>query len=214
MDLGDILRINHRFSEAVKVYDKAISKKSNKNTLWVLHYAKGSALEQAGLWKEAEESMMKAYDIKKHYLILNYLGYTWLKQNHNINKAFSMIVDAYNQAPFDPSINDSLGYALYNLGYYAMSLPYLERAAEMYPSSAIISSHLGDAYWHAHRKNEAVFQWKHSLRLKDENKELNVDETNDKIENGLKSEPNLTYDKENIEETIKKIKKMTPFKSL
>ncbi len=214
MDLGDILRTNLRFSEAVKYYNKAIAKTNNKSTLWVLHYAKGSALEQSGLWEEAEKSMMKAYEIKKHYLILNYLGYSWFKQNQNINKAFSMIVDAYNQAPFDPSINDSLGYALYKLGYYTMALPYLERAAEMYPSSAVITSHLGDAYWFAHRKNEAVFQWKHALNLKDESKELNIDEVKQKIENGLLEEPKLTYDKQDIEETIKKIKKLKPFKSL
>ena len=214
MDLGDILRINKRYSEAVKYYDIAISKTSDKNSLWVLHYAKGAALEQSGLWDKAEKSMMKAYEIKKHYLILNYLGYSWFKQNRNINKAFSMIVDAYNQAPFDPSINDSLGYALYKLGYYTMSLPYLERAVELYPSSAVITSHLGDAYWFAHRKNEAVFQWKHALNLKDESKELNTDEVKQKIENGLLEEPKLTYDKQDIEETIKKIKKLKPFKSL
>lgn len=214
MDLGDILRINNRYSEAVKNYDKAISKTSDKTTLWVIHYAKGAALEQAGLWEEAEKSMLKAYEIKKHYLILNYLGYSWIKQNNNINKAFSMIVDAYNQAPFDPAINDTLGFALYNLGYYTMALPYLERAVEMFPSSAVITSHLGDAYWFAHRKNEAVFQWQHALKLKDDSNELNIDETKEKIENGLKEEPNLTYDKEEIEKIIKKIKKTKPFKSL
>ena len=214
MDLGDVLRINGRYSEAVKYYDKAISQTSDKNTLWILLYTKGAALEQAGLWEQAEASMLKAYEIKKHYLILNYLGYTWIKQNQNINQAFSMIVEAYNQAPFDPSINDTLGFALYNLGYYTMSLPYLERAAEMYPSSAIITSHLGDAYWFAHRKNEAVFQWKHALKLKDESNELNTEETKEKIENGLKKEPSLTYDKKEIEETIKKIKKIRPFRSL
>lgn len=95
-----------------------------------------------------------------------------------------------------------------------MSLPYLERASELYPSSAIITSHLGDAYWFAHRKNEAVFQWKHSLKLKDDLNELNIEETKEKIENGMQNEPELTYDKEIIEETIKKIKKIKPFKSL
>ena len=214
MDLGDILRVNERYSEAVKYYDKAIAKTSDKNTLWVIHYAKGSALEQSGLWEEAEKSLMKAYEIKKHHLILNYLGYSWFKQNQNINKAFSMIVEAYNQAPFDPSINDSLGYALYKLGYYTMALPYLERAAEMYPSSAIITSHLGDAYWFAHRKNEAVFQWKHALKLKDDSNELNPKIIKQKIDEGILLEPNLSYAKQEIEETIKKIKKLKPFRSL
>ncbi len=207
MEIGDILRINNRFAEAIKYYDKAISKTKNPVNLWVLYYAKGVSQERAGLWQDAEATLMKAYKIKQHYLVLNHLGYSWIRQNQNIDMAFDMIVDAYNQAPFDPSINDSLGFALYNLGYYAMSIPYLEKAAEMYPSSAIISSHLGDAYWFAHRKNEAKFQWQHALKLKDDSGELNIDDTKDKIENGLKLEPSLTYNKEKIEEAIKKIKK-------
>ena len=118
-----------------------------------------------------------------------------------------MIIDAYNQAPFDPSINDSLGFALYNLGYYAMAIPYLERAAELYPSSAVISSHLGDAYWFAHRKNEARFQWKHALSLKDDSGELDIKKTKAKVKNGIAEEPALIYDKEQAEKDLKTIKK-------
>ena len=206
MELGDILRLNNRFPEAVEYYDKAISKAQSPITLWVLYYAKGVSLERSGHWQEAEETLMKAYDIKKHFLVLNHLGYTWIRQNKNINQAFEMIVEAYNQAPFDPSINDSLGFALYNLGYYTMSLPYLEKAVELYPSSAIISSHLGDAYWFAHRKNEARFQWQHALQMKDDSGELDVDATKEKLSHGIKKEPNLSYDKEKIEQAIKKIR--------
>lgn len=212
MELGDILRLNNRFNEAIKYYDQAIDKAKSPVTLWVLYYAKGVSLEKSGHWQEAEETLMKAYDIKKHFLVLNHLGYTWIRQNKNIDQAFEMIVEAYNQAPFDPSINDSLGFALYNLGYYTMSLPYLERAVELYPSSAIISSHLGDAYWFARRKNEARFQWQHALDMKDDSGELDIDATKDKIAHGIKDEPNLTYDKERIEAAIKKIRK--PVKKL
>ncbi len=207
IELGEILRLNNRYIEAIRYYDKAISKTKNPVSLWVLYYAKGVSQERAGQWKSAEETLMKAYKIKRHYLVLNHLGYTWIRQNQNVDRAFSMIVDAYNQAPFDPSINDSLGFALYNLGYYGMSLSYLERAAELYPSSAIISSHLGDAYWFAHRKNEAKFQWQHALSLKDDSGELDIHATKYKIKNGLSTAPNLSYDKEKIEETIKRIKK-------
>lgn len=212
MELGDILRLNNRFNEAIKYYDQAIDKAKSPVTLWVLYYAKGVSLEKTGHWQEAEETLMKAYDIKKHFLVLNHLGYTWIRQNKNIDQAFEMIVEAYNQAPFDPSINDSLGFALYNLGYYTMSLPYLERAVELYPSSAIISSHLGDAYWFAHRKNEARFQWRHALDMKDDSGELDIDATKDKITHGIKEEPSLSYDKERIEAAIKKIRK--PVKKL
>ncbi len=209
IDLGDILRITERFNEAVKYYDKAIAQTTNKQELWVLYYAKAVSLERANRWQDAEKVLMDAHKIKKHYLILNHLGYSWIRRNKNIDEAFSMIVDAYNQAPFDPSINDSLGFALYNLGYYTMSLQYLEKAAELYPSSAVISSHLGDAYWFAHRKNEAKFQWRHALKQKDDTGELNIELTQDKIKNGLSKEPEVSYNKEKIEAKIKEIKKHT-----
>lgn len=214
IDLGDILRIKERHNEAIKYYDKAIAQTTDKKELWVLYYAKAISLEKADRWPEAEKTLIQANNIKKHYLILNHLGYSWIRRNKNIDEAFSMIVDAYNQAPFEASINDSLGFALYNLGYYAMSIPYLEKAVELYPSSAIISSHLGDAYWFAHRKNEAKFQWQHALKLKDESGELNIDITKNKIKNGPGQEPALSYNKEKIESKIKEIKKYTPSRRL
>lgn len=207
LELGDILRLTNRFSEAVEYYDKAISKTKNKGNLWILYYAKGVALDSDNRYEEAQAALLKAYQIKKHYLVSNHLGYSWIRQKKNVNEAFKMIIDAYNQAPFDPSINDSLGFALYNLGYYAMAIPYLERAAELYPSSAVISSHLGDAYWFAHRKNEARFQWKHALSLKDDSGELDIKKTKAKVKNGIAEEPALTYDKEQAEKDLKTIKK-------
>lgn len=207
LELGDILRLTNRFSEAVEYYDKAISKTKNKGNLWILYYAKGVALDSDNRYDEAQAALLKAYQIKKHYLVSNHLGYSWIRQKKNVNEAFKMIIDAYNQAPFDPSINDSLGFALYNLGYYAMAIPYLERAAELYPSSAVISSHLGDAYWFAHRKNEARFQWKHALSLKDDSGELDIKKTKAKVKNGISEEPALTYDKEQAEKDLKTIKK-------
>lgn len=207
LELGDILRLTNRFSEAVEYYDKAISKTKNKDNLWILYYAKGVALDSDNRYEEAQAALLKAYQIKKHYLVSNHLGYSWIRQKKNVNEAFKMIIDAYNQAPFDPSINDSLGFALYNLGYYAMAIPYLERAAELYPSSAVISSHLGDAYWFAHRKNEARFQWKHALSLKDDSGELDIKKTKAKVKNGISEEPALTYDKEQAEKDLKTIKK-------
>jgi len=207
MELGDLLRINNRYGEAVEYYDKAIAKTSNKSSLWVLYYAKGVALERAGKWKQAEEVLLKAYNINKHYMVLNYLGYSWLLQKQHIEKAFEFIVDAYNQAPNDPSINDSLGFALYNLGYYDKALPYLEKAAEMYPSSAVVTAHLGDAYWFAGRKNEARFQWQHALGLKDDSGEIEAKILKRKIKAGITELPEYDYAKDEVEAIIKKIKK-------
>ena len=50
MELGDVLRLNSRYKEAIKFYDKAIAKTDNPVSLWVLYYAKGVAQERLGDW--------------------------------------------------------------------------------------------------------------------------------------------------------------------
>ena len=107
----------------------------------------------------------------------------------------------------DGNINDSLGWALYKLGYYRMAMPYIEKAAEIDPSNAVISDHLGDVYWFNGRKNEAYFQWKHALNLKDESNELNKSTVKDKIANGLTEAQEPVFNKEIIEEQIALISK-------
>ena len=118
-----------------------------------------------------------------------------------------MIVSAYNQAPGDGNINDSLGWALYKLGYYGMAVNYLEKAAEIEPSNAVISNHLGDAYWFGDRKNEARFQWEHALKMKDDSGELKRKEVQAKLEDGLRQPPVLKYNPQVIEGQIKLINK-------
>ena len=140
-----------------------------------------------------------------HYLVLNYLGYSWLKQGRNTEQAFGMIVDAYNQAPNDGHISDSLGWAFYQLGMYDQAIAYLEKAAEIEPANAVISDHLGDAYWFGGRKNEARFQWKHALTMKDDSGELSVKNVKNKIKNGLNEPRILSFNQATVDEKIKEI---------
>ena len=58
----------------------------------------------------------------------------------------------------------------------------LERAVERRPADPTINDHLGDAYWRAGRRLEAVYQWSHALSLKPEEGEQII---RDKIRNGL-----------------------------
>ncbi len=206
LDLGDILRMKNRPQEAIEYYQEAIKASGKSSNLWVLYYAMGVAYEQADEWQNAEQALLKAQALSQnHYLVLNYLGYTWLKQKQNTEKAFAMIVSAYNQAPDDANINDSLGWALYNLGYYGMAKKYIEKAATAAPANAVISDHLGDVYWFSGRRNEARFQWQHALDLKDESGELDREAVQEKIDNGIGKEQILEYNKEIIEAQIKKI---------
>ena len=161
-----------------------------------------------GDWEQAESSLKQALILSQnHYYVQNYLGYSWLKQGKNIEDAMSLIVDAYNQAPSDGHITDSLGWAFYKIGNYEEAVFYLEKASELEPANALISDHLGNAYWQNGRKTEAVFQWNHTLKMKDDSHEVDMKKVEEKIETGMEKEQPLPYDKETINELIKSISK-------
>lgn len=209
LDLGDVMRLRGKYSDAIEYYGKALSLMApNSPHAWVIHYALGIAYEQNGDWDQAESSLKQALILSQnHYYVQNYLGYSWLKRGQNIEDAMSLIIDAYNQAPNDGHITDSLGWAFYKIGNYEEAVFYLEKASELEPANALISDHLGNAYWQNGRKAEAVFQWNHTLKMKDDSHEVDMKQVENKIENGMEKEQPLPYDKKTIDELVKSISK-------
>lgn len=161
--LGDFLRIDERYREAVSAYDTAFERSADAAD-WRLFYTRGIALERAKKWERAERDLLKALELEPDQpLVLNYLGYSWIEQGHNLDRAKKMIEKAVLQRPQDGYIADSLGWALYRLGNYPEAVINLERAVALEPGDPIINDHLGDAYWLAGRREEARFQWTRSL---------------------------------------------------
>ena len=168
IDLGDILRSRERFADAVKAYDRALSRiQKIEKKHWSLLYARGISLEQSKQWPRAEADFLKALEFEPEQpYVLNYLGYSWVDRGKHLAKAQNMIKMAVKLRPNDGYIVDSLGWAYYKLGNYQDSVPQLERAVEIRPHDPIINDHLGDAYWRVGRLTEARFQWNRIFILK------------------------------------------------
>ena len=218
LDLGDTLRMQEKHSEALKYYRQALAMfPKTVSKMWQVYYAMGISLDQTDKWKEAEKMFQKALKLSPdNLLVMNYLGYSWLKQGRHPERAFEYIVKAYNQAPFNSSITDSLGWAFYRFGLYDEAINYLEKAVDNDPSNALINDHLGDAYWYGGRQNEALFQWNHALSLKDESGEVDRKDLKHKLTEGLPPHRILTYDRQRLEpiiESIQKEKTLTSTKS-
>ncbi len=161
--LGDFLRIDERYTEAVRAYDTA-HERAAEDADWRLFYTRGIALERAKQWDRAERDFLKALELQPDQpLVLNYLGYSWIEQGQNLERAKEMIEKAVAQRPQDGFIADSLGWALYRLGDYEAAVTHLERAVALEPGDPVINDHLGDAYWLAGRRDEARFQWVRAL---------------------------------------------------
>lgn len=166
--IGDILRERERFTEAVEAYtraDERIDSLSERH--WSLLYARGIALERSGQWEMAETDFLRALELRPDQpYVLNYLGYSWVEQGVNLDRARRMLERAVELRPNDGYIVDSMGWVLFRLGLFEEATEKLERAVQLEPQDATINDHLGDAYWRVGRKNEARFQWRRALALK------------------------------------------------
>lgn len=166
--LGDTLRSHERFEEAALAYDRAFERIGTlKRHHWSLLYARGIVLERSKQWDRAEADFLKALEFEPEQpFVLNYLGYSWVDQGKNLNKAKDMIRRAVELRPSDGYIVDSLGWAHFRMGEFVQSVREMERAVELTPQDPILNDHLGDAYWRVGRENEARFQWQRVLTLK------------------------------------------------
>ncbi|MGD9537576.1 MAG: tetratricopeptide repeat protein [Alphaproteobacteria bacterium] len=165
--LGDVLRQAERYREAAEAYDVAFSRIHEiEQRHWSLYYVRGISNERIKNWQRAEDDFLRALELEPDQpLVLNYLGYSWVEQGTNLDRALQMIERAVELRPNDPYIIDSLGWALYQLGDYEGAVRNLEKSVELLSNDPIINDHLGDAYWQAGRKAEARFQWERSLAL-------------------------------------------------
>jgi tetratricopeptide (TPR) repeat protein len=178
---ADLYRSAGRFGEAVAVLDKLIAA-DPANADWAIYYERGTSLDRAGRWPEAEKDLQKALALRPDQPdVLNYLGYSWVTHGERLPQALTMLRKAYLAQPNSGEIADSLGWAYYNMGDFSQGVKMLERAVGLEPINPEINDHLGDAYWRAGRKTEAQYQWTRVLSLKP------APELKDSVERKLKS---------------------------
>ncbi|PRY24353.1 tetratricopeptide repeat protein [Aliiruegeria haliotis] len=171
--LGDMLRGEERYEEASKAYDAAIALFDEPDPAqWIVYYTRGITHERMKRWDEAEPDFLKALELNPGQpQVLNYLGYSYVEMQTNLDEALAMIEEAVAAQPGSGYITDSLGWVLYRMGKYDEAVIHLERAAELMAVDPIVNDHLGDAYWAVGRRIEAEFQWHRALSFDPEPEE-------------------------------------------
>ncbi|MDD9901905.1 MAG: tetratricopeptide repeat protein [Alphaproteobacteria bacterium] len=167
VSLGDIYRRHESFAQAVEAYDAAltnIDELTEKH--WPIIYARGMALERMNKWNMAEKDLLKALELQpENPMILNYIGYTWVDQGVNMERAVGYIRKAVALRPNDGYILDSYGWAHFRMGQFDEAVKWLERAVAQVPDDPTMLDHLGDAYWQVGRYNEAKFKWQRAIEI-------------------------------------------------
>lgn len=188
--LADLLRAQDDYAGAIKSYDKAIDLAAeNAPVRWVLYYSRGIAYERSGDEAASEADFRAALALNPDQpQVLNYLGYSMVEQQRNLDEALDMIERAVAASPQSGYIVDSLGWVLYRLGRYDEAVEHMERAVELLAVDPVVNDHLGDVYWAVGREREAEFQWRRALSFIDEEDsdgEADPDRIRRKLEIGL-----------------------------
>lgn len=187
-DAKDYAAMAANYDKAVEVIG-AVPKKSD----WTIFFQRAIAYERLKQWDKAEPNFKRALELNPEQpQVLNYLGYSWVDKNMNLDQAMDMIRRAVELRPNDGYIVDSLGWAHFRLGAFDEAVEELERAIELRAGDPTINDHLGDAYWRVGRKIEAVYQWNRALI--GESEEVDKSKVKEKIANGL---PPLEKDAQN-----------------
>ena len=157
---GDVLAATAEFAAAAKAYGAALARAGGDGG-WELHYLQGSALDRAGLWREALPALERAVELgPDQAAALEYLGYAQVMRGENLPEAQALLERASKLQPDDAGISASLAWAYFRGGDVTRALPLLEKAVQGDPGGAVPNEHLGDAYWQLGRHYEARYAWR------------------------------------------------------
>ena len=185
LSYGAVLARHDQFADAIGIYQRIVARIDKPERVhWNLYYRLGIAYERTKQWPLAEAAFKKALELYPDQpRVLNYMGYSWVDMDINLEEGLELIRKAVSLRPNDGYMVDSLGWAYYKLGRIDEAVVELERAVELHPGDPTINDHLGDAYWKAGRQLEATFQWQHALAQ--DPPEGDIDRIREKLAVGL-----------------------------
>ncbi len=185
-DLATIYKNSKKYEKAIELYTSVmnIMDKDDLNYADLL-YRRGGSFERIGKYEKSDKDLLDALKIiPNNSYVLNYLAYSWLERNQNINKAILMLEKAYKENENDPYIIDSVGWGYFLVGKYNDAEKYMRRALELMPNDPIVNDHYGDILWKLDRKIQAQYFWNSVLKMDDAEKEM-IEKIKAKLINGL-----------------------------
>ena len=173
-DIANFYKNSKKYKKAIDYYTQIISTlDENSDIKSDILYRRGGSFERLGNYKKADKDLLLSLEINPDdAYVLNYLAYSWLERNYNIDEAFQMLEKAYSLKNNDPYIIDSIGWAYYLIDNYVEAEKYLKRAVELMPDDPIVNDHYGDILWKLNRKIQARYFWKNVLSFEDTDEDI------------------------------------------
>ena len=187
-DFANFLRLKEDYKKSINLYSELLLKIKPSDKLYPkILERRGMAYERNDQWDLAEKDLIMSLKLfPKEPYVMNYLAYSWVEKNKNIETALKMLREANDLKKHDGYITDSLGWALYKLKNFSEAKKYLEKAVTLMPRDPVVIDHFADCLWMNNFKIQARYYWKNTLNMKSLDEDLKK-EIQNKLLFGLKS---------------------------
>lgn len=165
LTLAQIYTRLHKWKDASSAIDQAEKLDNSKQAMGLIYFMRGALQERQKHIEAAEEQFRQSLALDPdNALTLNYLGYMLADHGLKLNEALQFIERAVKLDPENGAYLDSLGWAQFKLGHYALAEQSLEKAIALMPADPTVHDHLGEVYASTGNLQQAVIQWQSSLK--------------------------------------------------
>lgn len=166
---AQLLREGKQYESSYRVLAQGLEKFPEHPELLYQTAMAADKLKKSELFEQLIRKLMKLEPDNAH--AYNALGYSLLDRNVRIAEAMRLVEKAYQLAPDDAAIIDSMGWGHYLLGNLDKSVEFLNRAFSANPDPEI-AAHLGEVLWKRGDKDGARKVWADSAKANPDNEAL------------------------------------------
>ncbi len=162
--LADMQSRARHWKQSSEALDKAEATATKPEEKLFLYYFRGTIAEREKFFDQADEEFRKGLAIDANYAAIeNDYGYMLAERGLKLEQATAMLQKAVQFDPQNGAYLDSLAWAYYKQGQYAMAEDYERKAVLRQPSDPSLLAHMGEIYAHAGKLPMAIAAWQRSL---------------------------------------------------
>jgi tetratricopeptide (TPR) repeat protein len=155
-----------KWKNAEEALDKASALSTTDSDKVAVLLDRGMLADRQKHYDAAEDNYKQALAIDpSNSLVLNDYGYMLADRGVRLNDALSMLQKSNKLDPDNYATLDSLGWAYFKMGQYALAENNLVKASQHSSQDPTVHEHLGDLYEKTDRLQQAASQWEESLKL-------------------------------------------------
>ena len=153
------------WKDASAALDKAEALSTKLDEKVMIDYYRGRIAERQKLFDQAETEFRKGLALDPNNgAIANYMGYMFADRGIKLDEAVTMLKKTVESDPQNYAYLDSLAWAYFKQGQYAMAEDYERKAVQRNGSDPTLRDHLGEIYSKNNKLQLAITEWQKSLK--------------------------------------------------